>query len=102
MCLFLSTCWSSTLFAQIQLSTDISGESTNDQSGYSVSLDGNRVAIGAPLNDGNRSNAGIWSFTFVPDVPTNLQATACNAQVALTWTAPTNTNRPAISINVAS
>jgi uncharacterized repeat protein (TIGR02543 family) len=39
----------------IQLGQDIDGEAADDESGYSVSLsaDGNRVAIGAPWNDGN-------------------------------------------------
>ena len=43
----------------IQLGQDITGESADDRSGFSVSLsaDGNRVAIGAPLNSGN----GEWS-----------------------------------------
>lgn len=43
-----------------QLGTDIDGEVGNDQSGRSVSLsaDGKRVAIGAPFNNGNGSNAG--------------------------------------------
>ncbi len=43
-----------------QLGTDIDGEAAYDQSGWSVSLssDGNRVAIGAPFNDGNGSKAG--------------------------------------------
>ena len=56
-----------------QLGADIDGEAAGDQSGYSVSLssDGNRVAIGAPGNDGigNRSghvriyeySAGSWT-----------------------------------------
>ena len=51
--------------AQSLLET-ISGESQNDQSGYSVSMpDANTVAIGAPFNDGNGSNSGhvrIYSF----------------------------------------
>ena len=44
----------------IQLGQDIDGEAAGDQSGYSVSLsaDGNRVAIGAPYNDGNGPDAG--------------------------------------------
>ena len=44
----------------IQLGNDIDGEAISDQSGYSVSLssDGNRVAIGANLNDGNGSSSG--------------------------------------------
>jgi hypothetical protein len=37
-----------------QLGSDIDGEAASDESGYSVSIssDGTRVAIGAPLNDG--------------------------------------------------
>ncbi|MCH7764555.1 MAG: hypothetical protein IIB95_12605, partial [Candidatus Marinimicrobia bacterium] len=44
----------------IQLGSDIDGEAGADGSGRSVSLssDGNRVAIGAPGNDGNGSDAG--------------------------------------------
>lgn len=44
----------------IQLGSDINGEAAFDQSGWSVSLsaDGARVAIGAPLNAGNGSSAG--------------------------------------------
>ncbi|AXG69585.1 FG-GAP repeat protein [Kordia sp. SMS9] len=43
-----------------QIGQDIDGEAFGDQSGYSVSLsaDGNRVAVGAQLNDGNGSEAG--------------------------------------------
>jgi hypothetical protein len=43
-----------------QLGSDIDGESSNDQSGTSVSLndDGTVLAIGAPFNDGTASNAG--------------------------------------------
>ena len=46
--------------AWVQLGADIDGEAAIDQSGYSVSLsaDGNRVAIGAPTNDGSFYNAG--------------------------------------------
>ncbi len=44
----------------IQLGLDIDGEAASDQSGHSVSLssDGTIVAIGAPYNDGNGSDAG--------------------------------------------
>jgi Flp pilus assembly pilin Flp len=44
----------------VQLGSDIDGEAANDRSGHSVSLssDGTIVAIGAPRNDGNGSNAG--------------------------------------------
>ena len=44
----------------VQRGADINGEATNDQSGFSVSLnsDGSVVAIGAPYNDGNGSDSG--------------------------------------------
>ena len=43
-----------------QVGNDIDGETTWDQSGYSVSIDsdGSHVAIGATANDGNGSLAG--------------------------------------------
>ncbi len=46
--------------AWVQRGSDIYGESADDRSGTSVSMssDGNTVAIGAPYNDGNGSNAG--------------------------------------------
>jgi len=46
--------------AQTQVGGDIDGEAAFDRSGWSVSMssDGNRVAIGAPNNDGNGLNAG--------------------------------------------
>ncbi|MEC8627879.1 MAG: hypothetical protein VXY37_05725, partial [Bacteroidota bacterium] len=52
--------WDDLAFDWFQLGLDIDGEDVDDQSGYSVSLssDGNRLAIGAPLNNGNGSNAG--------------------------------------------
>ena len=47
-------------FAQVQLGSDIDGEVAYDNSGWSVSInsDGDRVAIGAPYNDGSFNNAG--------------------------------------------
>ncbi|MFK5855594.1 MAG: BspA family leucine-rich repeat surface protein [Bacteroidota bacterium] len=51
----------SLIFSQIsQVGQDIDGEAFGDQSGYSVSLssNGNRVAIGAQLNDGNGNSSG--------------------------------------------
>ena len=43
-----------------QLGIDIDGEAASDQSGLAVSMSaaGDRVAIGAPVNDGNGSNSG--------------------------------------------
>ncbi len=70
--LFCFSLFSLFSYAQIQIGTDIKGESAFDLSGESVSLssDGNVIAIGAYLNDGNggRSgqtriyeyNSGIW------------------------------------------
>ncbi len=60
--------WSGTGWTQ--LGGDIDGEAAGDRSGWSISFssDGDRLAIGAPLNDGNGSNAGHvrvyeWSGT---------------------------------------
>ena len=41
-----------------QLGQDLDGEAAGDDSGYSVSLSGDRVAIGAIYNDGNGSSSG--------------------------------------------
>ncbi len=43
-----------------QIGNDIDGEAAGDLSGYSVSLsdDGSIIAVGAPYNDGNGTNAG--------------------------------------------
>ena len=51
--IFLSNAWT-------QLGNDIDGEAEIDLSGYSLSLssDGNVLAVGAPLNDGNGVNSG--------------------------------------------
>lgn len=48
--------WNGT--AWTQLGFDIDGEAADDQSGFSVSLDKDRVAIGAPMNNGNGTNSG--------------------------------------------
>ena len=59
--IFLLTLFVSLTLSQEQLGSDIDGEAANDRSGNSVSLnaDGDRVAIGAYLNDGNgSSNSG--------------------------------------------
>ena len=43
-----------------QVGSDLDGESSNDQSGTSISLskDGSIIAIGSPQNDKNGSNSG--------------------------------------------
>ncbi|HEY5774881.1 MAG TPA: hypothetical protein VIS57_02245, partial [Xanthomonadales bacterium] len=67
LCLF---CVSGGALAQTQIGADIDGEAAYDQSGTAValSLDGSRMAIGAPENDGGGINAGHvrvyrWSGT---------------------------------------
>jgi hypothetical protein len=52
--------WDTTSAKYTQRGDDINGEAAGDQSGWSVSLsdDGNVLAIGARLNDGNGSNSG--------------------------------------------
>jgi hypothetical protein len=53
-------CMSGAVMAHTQLGADIDGEAKGDRSGNSVALssDGNRVAIGAPYNDGNGPQSG--------------------------------------------
>ncbi len=61
MVLLLSvTLYCNSLLSQVQIGQDIDGESAGDQSGISVSIssNGNRVAIGSRLNDGNGSDSG--------------------------------------------
>jgi len=63
------------LHAQTQLGSDIDGEAAGDYSGISVSMDsaGDRVAIGAYMNNGTGNIAGhvrvysLVQYTYVPD-----------------------------------
>jgi len=73
--------WSGT--AWVQLGADIDGEVYEDNSGTSVSLssDGNRLAIGAPGNDGNGINSGHvrvyqWSGTAWVQLGTDIDGEA--------------------------
>ena len=56
-----------------QLGSDIDGEAAGDNSGLSVSLsvDGQRVAVGAPLNAGNGTEAGHVRVYQIPFYPTS-------------------------------
>ena len=46
-------------YAQVQIGGDIDGEAVNDRSGeVSLSANGNRMVVGAFLNDGNGDRAG--------------------------------------------
>jgi len=58
-----------------QLGSDIDGEASGDQSGYSVSIssDGTKLAIGAPYNDGTGSDAGhVRVYEYMTGVWTQL------------------------------
>ncbi len=68
--ILVSLCLSTIVLAQTQLGADIDGEAAYDASGYSASLssNGDRLAIGAPGNDGSGINSGHvrvyqWSST---------------------------------------
>jgi Flp pilus assembly pilin Flp len=53
----------------IKIGSDIDGEAAGDESGHSVSIsgDGNTLAIGAPLNDGNGTNIGhVRVYSLLP------------------------------------
>ena len=55
------------VFAQVQLGSDIDGEATGDRSGTSVSMNsaGDRVAIGAPYNDGTIIAFLLWKLNYL-------------------------------------
>ncbi|MCP4443175.1 MAG: T9SS type A sorting domain-containing protein [Aureispira sp.] len=48
--------------SQIQLGINIDGETVGDESGCAVSLDGNRVAIGADGSNTNTGHVQVYSF----------------------------------------
>jgi hypothetical protein len=87
----------------IQRGGDIDGEAAGDKSGKSVAMsaDGATIAIGAPNNDTNGSNAGqvrvfTWLVaptpvplpTFPPGAPASVTAIAGHASAAVSWSAP--------------
>ena len=55
--------WSDSTWTQ--LGADIDGEADGDYSGRSVSLssDGNRLAIGAPFNDGHTGHVRVYEWS---------------------------------------
>jgi hypothetical protein len=70
--------------AWVQFGVDLDGEASNDNSGWSVSMNaaGNRVAIGAPNNDGNGSNSGhVRVYEFDEPVPSNVQLKPASCEV---------------------
>jgi hypothetical protein len=86
----------------VQVGSDINGEAASDFSGSSVSLssDGSRVAIGAPLNDGAGSSAGhvrILSYLDsgggITSEPRSVKVKKKNSTWrALSWQVPTSLN----------
>ena len=80
---------------------DIDGEAADDYSGYSVSLssDGTEVAIGAPYNDGNGSNAGhVRVYSITTSTPTTTTTTTTPTTTTTTTpTTTTTTTMPAAS-----
>ena len=77
--------WNGT--AWTQTGNDIDGEAERDESGYSVAMsaDGNRIAIGAPFNDGNGTNAGhvrmySWNGTAWTPTGTDIDGEAAGDQ----------------------
>ena len=80
---------------------DIDGEAAGDYSGYSVSLssDGTEVAIGAPYNDGNGSNAGhVRVYSITTSTPTTTTTTTTPTTTTTTTpTTTTTTTMPAAS-----
>jgi hypothetical protein len=75
-----------------QIQNDIDGEAASDNSGYSVSMNaaGDRVAIGAPYNDGTASNAGhVRVYDLKAGAPT-MTITATDGSNAVADGATTN------------
>jgi hypothetical protein len=76
--------YKNTLGTWTQIGADINGEAASDFSGSSVSLstDGNKIAIGANLNDTNGSNSGnVRVFQYITGVWTQI-GTSINGEAA--------------------
>jgi hypothetical protein len=93
--------WNGT--AWTQLGVDIDGEAAGDQFGTSVSMNaaGNRVAIGAVLNDGNGVDAGhvrvySWNGTAWTQLGVDINAEAAGDQFGISVSMNAAGNRVAI------
>jgi Flp pilus assembly pilin Flp len=76
--------YKNTLGNWTQIGTDINGEAAGDNFGSSISLstDGNKIAIGANLNDANGSNSGnVRVFQYITGVWTQI-GTSINGEAA--------------------
>ena len=89
-----------------QLGADIDGEAAVDNFGFFVSMpDANTIAIGAPYNDGNGSDAGqVRVYSFCSNTTGTDTQTACNSYTWIdgnTYTTDNNTATDTL-INAAS
>ena len=98
--------WSGT--AWVQIGADIDGEAAEDRSGSSVSLsfDGTRLAIGAPLADGNELGSGQvrvyhWSGSDWEQLGSDIDGEAAGDQFGYHVSLSTDGNRVAIGSGYA-
>lgn len=77
-------------YAEIKLTA--SDGAAFDYFGVGVSLSGDTAVIGAPGDDTDKGSAYVFDLASptVPSAPQNLQATSGDAQVTLTWEAPSS------------
>ena len=83
--------------------SDMNGEATGDHSGTSVAMsaDGNRIAIGAPLNDGNGADSGhvrvyTWNGTTWTKAGSDIDGEATNDNSGYSVAMSADGNRIAI------
>jgi hypothetical protein len=98
--------WNSSTSAWMQLGLDIDGEATDDRSGISVSMNaaGDRVAIGAYLNDGNGSASGhvrvySWNGTAWTKLGADIDGETINDQSGFSVSMNAAGDRVAIGAN---
>ena len=90
--------WSDSTWTQ--LGTDIDGEAAGDGSGFSVSLssDGNRLAIGAHLNDDNSGHVRVyeWSDSTWTQLGTDIDGDAAAQYTGFSVSLSSDGNRLAV------
>jgi hypothetical protein len=97
--------WSGESWAQV--GGDIDGEAVGDESGFSVSLssDGSRVAIGAPLNNGNGTWAGHvriydWDGESWTQIGADIDGEAADDQLGFSVSLSSDGSRVAIGARI--
>ena len=99
---FCLLCAPATVLAQTQLGADIDGESAEDSSGtVSLSSDGNRLAVGAPMDDGSGSESGHtrvyqWSGSAWTQLGTDIDGEATGDRSGSSVSLSSDGNRLAI------